>query len=225
MAPIQVGKCICQQLIGFLAIQKAAQVARFGNAYRLSGGQQPLRRCIAHGGYDKQVAYATNGERMDIEGKVAVVTGGASGLGRATAQTIIDAGGKVAILDRNAELAQQSASELGTDAAAFAVDVTEADSAAAAINAVMERFGAIHIDVNCAGIGMAGRTVGRDGALDLAAFNFVIQVNLVGTFNTLRLCAVHMAKNEPDGADGERGRHHQHRIGCGLRRPDRPGRI
>ena len=142
---------------------------------------------------------------MDIEGKVAVVTGGASGLGRATAQTIIDAGGKVAILDRNAELAQQSASELGTDAAAFAVDVTEADSAAAAINAVMERFGAIHIDVNCAGIGMAGRTVGRDGPLDLTAFNFVIQVNLVGTFNTLRLCAAHMAKNEPDAADGERG--------------------
>ena len=142
---------------------------------------------------------------MDIKGKVAVVTGGASGLGRATAQTIIDAGGKVAILDRNAELAEQSARELGADAAAFAVDVTEADSVAAAIHSVMERFEAIHIDVNCAGIGTAGRTVGRDGPLDLTAFNFVIQVNLVGTFNTLRLCAVHMAKNEPEAADGERG--------------------
>ena len=142
---------------------------------------------------------------MDINGKVAVITGGASGLGKATAQTIIDAGGKVAILDRNAELAEQSASELGANAAAFAVDVTEADSVAAAIDAVLARFGAIHIDVNCAGIGTAGRTVGRDGPLDLAAFNFVVQVNLVGTFNTLRLCAFHMAKNEPQVADGERG--------------------
>ena len=142
---------------------------------------------------------------MDIKGKVAVVTGGASGLGRATAQTIVGAGGKVALLDLNAELAEQAASELGGDAAAFAVDVTQADSVAAAIDAVMERFGAIHIDVNCAGIAAAGRTVGRDGPLDLAAFNFVIQVNLVGTFNTLRLCAFHMAKNEPAEADGERG--------------------
>ena len=142
---------------------------------------------------------------MDIKDKVAVVTGGASGLGRATAQTIVGAGGKVALLDRNAELAEQAASELGDDAAAFAVDVTQADSVAAAIDAVMARFGAIHIDVNCAGIGAAGRTVGRDGPLDLAAFDFVIQVNLVGTFNTLRLCAAEMAKNEPTEADGECG--------------------
>ena len=142
---------------------------------------------------------------MDIKGKVAVVTGGASGLGRATAQTIVGAGGKVAILDRNADLAEHAASELGDDAVAFAVDVTQADSVAAAIDAVMERFGAIHIDVNCAGIGAAGRTVGRDGPLDLAAFDFVIQVNLVGTFNTLRLCAFQMAKNEPVDADGECG--------------------
>ena len=142
---------------------------------------------------------------MDIKGKVAVVTGGASGLGRATAQTIIDAGGKAAILDRNAELAEQAARELGADATAFAVDVADADSTATVIDAVMERFGAIHINVNCAGIAAAGRTVGRDGPLDLAAFNFVIQVNLVGTFNTLRLCAFHMAKNEPAAVDGERG--------------------
>lgn len=142
---------------------------------------------------------------MEIAGKVAVVTGGASGLGRATAQAIAAAGGKVAILDLNAELAEQAAAELGGDAAAFAVDVTKAESAEAAIDAVMERFGAIHIDVNCAGIGAAARTVGRDGPLALAAFDFVIQVNLVGTFNTLRLCAFHMARNEPQGADGERG--------------------
>ena len=142
---------------------------------------------------------------MDINGKVAVVTGGASGLGKATAEAIIAAGGQAALLDRNAELAEQTAAALGSNAAAFEVDVADAASAEAAIGQVMARFGAIHINVNCAGIGAAGRTVGRDGPLVLEAFNFVIQVNLVGTFNTLRLCAGEMAKNEPTGDDGERG--------------------
>ncbi len=142
---------------------------------------------------------------MDIQDKVAVITGGASGLGRATAETIVALGGKVALLDRNAELVESAAEELGSDAAAFAADVTDAESVQAAIDGIAERFGAIHINVNCAGIGAAARTLGRDGALDLAAFNFVIQVNLVGTFNTLRLSALHMAKNEPLGEDGERG--------------------
>ncbi len=142
---------------------------------------------------------------MDINDKVAVVTGGASGLGKATAEALIAAGGKVAILDRNEELAAGTASALGEDAIAFAADVTDAASVGAAIDGTMAHFGAIHININCAGIGAAGRTVGRDGPLDLAAFNFVIQVNLVGTFNTLRLCAARMAENEPVGEDGERG--------------------
>ena len=142
---------------------------------------------------------------MDIKDKVAVITGGASGLGRATADTIVGAGGKVALLDRNAELVEQAAADLGANAAAYAVDVTDADSVATAIDAVVDHFGAIHIDVNCAGIGTAARTIGRDGPLDLRAFDFVIQVNLVGTFNSLRLCAARMAANEPAGADGERG--------------------
>ena len=142
---------------------------------------------------------------MDINGKVAVVTGGASGLGKATAQAFVAAGGQVAILDRNAELAEQTAAALGECAAAFAVDVAEAASAEAAVAQVTERFGAIHIGVNCAGIGAAGRTVGRDGPLALEAFSFVVQVNLVGTFNMLRLCAAHMAKNKPLGGDHERG--------------------
>ena len=142
---------------------------------------------------------------MDINGKVAVVTGGASGLGRATAAQLVANGASVAILDRNADLAAQAATALGDNAAAFGADVTDAASVEAAIDGVMERFGAIHIDINCAGIGAAGRTVGRDGPLDLAAFDFVVQVNLVGTFNTLRLCAFHMAKNEPANDDGERG--------------------
>ncbi len=142
---------------------------------------------------------------MDIKDKVAVITGGASGLGRATAEAIVGAGGKVALLDRNAQLVEEAATDLGADAVAHAVDVTDADSVAAAIDAVVKRFGGIHVDVNCAGIGTAGRTVGRDGPLDLRAFNFVIQVNLVGTFNSLRLCAAHMANNEPVSEDGERG--------------------
>lgn len=142
---------------------------------------------------------------MDINDKIAVVTGGASGLGRATAETIVAGGGKVALLDRNGELAERVADELGADAVAYTVDVTDADSVQAAIDAVVERFGAIHIDVNCAGIGTAGRTVGRNGPLDLRAFNFVIQVNLVGTFNSLRLCAAHMQNNDPLSDDGERG--------------------
>lgn len=142
---------------------------------------------------------------MDISGKVAVITGGASGLGKATAQTIVAAGGKAAIVDRNIELAQQTAQALGDGSAAFAADVADAASVETAIDGILERFGAIHININCAGIAAAGRTVGRDGALDLAAFNLVVQVNLVGTFNTLRLCALHMASNEPDNDDGERG--------------------
>ena len=136
---------------------------------------------------------------MDIKDKVAVITGGASGLGRATADTIVGAGGKVALLDRNAELVEQAAADLGANAAAYAVDVTDADSVATAIDAVVDHFGAIHIDVNCAG------TTGRAAPLDLRAFDFLIQVNLVGTFNSLRLCAARMAANEPAGADGERG--------------------
>ncbi|MDE0451145.1 MAG: SDR family NAD(P)-dependent oxidoreductase [Gammaproteobacteria bacterium] len=142
---------------------------------------------------------------MDIDGKVAVITGGASGLGRATAKMIVDHGGRVALLDRNLELAQETAGALGGAARAFAVDVRDAESARTAIDAVMEAFGAIHIDVNCAGIGPPGRTVGRDGPLSLDLFNLVIQVNLVGTFNTLRLCAAHMQENTPDNGDGERG--------------------
>ena len=142
---------------------------------------------------------------MDIRDKVAVITGGASGLGRATAETIVANGGKVALLDLNGELAAQSAAELGNDAHAFTVNVSDSQSAVDAVDGVLERFGAIHINVNCAGIGAAGRTLGRDGPLSLDAFNFVIQVNLVGTFNTLRLCAQRMATNEPQNEDGERG--------------------
>jgi NAD(P)-dependent dehydrogenase (short-subunit alcohol dehydrogenase family) len=142
---------------------------------------------------------------MQLENKVAVITGGASGLGRATAEVIIGAGGKVAIMDLNEELAAKTADELGANAAPFKANVTEEDSVKEAIDGAMTKFGAIHINVNCAGIGAASRTVGKDGAMPLNMFNFVVQVNLIGTFNTLRLCAEAMQANEPEGEDGERG--------------------
>ena len=97
---------------------------------------------------------------MQIKDKVAVITGGASGLGRATAELIIEAGGKVAILDLNEELAQKTADELGDSAAPFAANVTEEDSVKAAVDGALEKFGAIHINVNCAGIGAASGPTG-----------------------------------------------------------------
>ena len=142
---------------------------------------------------------------MDISGKVAVITGGASGLGRATAEMVLANGGKVALLDLNEDQVNATAKELGGDAKAYVANVTEDESVKAAIDGVMKDFGGIHVNVNCAGIGAASRTVGREGAMPLQQFNFVIQVNLVGTFNTLRLCAEHMAKNDPVSDDGERG--------------------
>jgi len=133
---------------------------------------------------------------MDIDNKVAVITGGASGLGRATADMVIAHGGRAVLLDRNEALVEQAATELGPSAHPAVADVTDAASVEAAIDDVVERFGNIHINVNCAGIAAAARTVGRDGPLPLDAFSIVIQVNLVGTFNTLRCCAAQMQKND-----------------------------
>ena len=141
---------------------------------------------------------------MNIEGKIAVITGGASGLGRATAEMMIARGGKVAVLDLNEELAQATAAELG-EAKAYQVNVTDDASVTKAIEAVKSDFGAIHINVNCAGIGAASRTVGKDGALDIEKFNFIVQVNLIGTFSVLSKCAAIMQVNDPEGEALERG--------------------
>lgn len=142
---------------------------------------------------------------MDISNRVAVITGGASGLGRETAAQLIERGARVALFDVNEALVGETAKALGANASAHVVNVTDDESARNAVNEVMGRYGAIHINVNCAGIGAAARTVGREGPMDLNYFNTVIQINLVGTFNTLRLCAEQMQKNEPVNADGERG--------------------
>ncbi|MCP8885157.1 SDR family NAD(P)-dependent oxidoreductase [Devosia sp. XJ19-1] len=139
---------------------------------------------------------------MDISGKIAFITGGASGLGAATARMLAAAGARVGIFDRNAELGQAVAAELGGQF--FALDVSDAASAEAAVSAAVASLGTPSVLVNCAGIGTAGRIVGRDGPMALDAFTRVINVNLVGSFNMMRLCAHAMSLGEPD-QNGQRG--------------------
>jgi NAD(P)-dependent dehydrogenase (short-subunit alcohol dehydrogenase family) len=140
---------------------------------------------------------------MNINGAVSLVTGGASGLGEATVRELVRHGGRVLIVDLNEERGQELAAELG-DAAAFAkADVSKAEDVQAAIEQAAS-MGTLRAAINCAGIGIGARTIDRTGAPhDLAAFEKVISVNLVGTFNVLRLGASAMSKNESE--DGERG--------------------
>jgi NAD(P)-dependent dehydrogenase (short-subunit alcohol dehydrogenase family) len=141
---------------------------------------------------------------MDLRSVTAVITGGASGLGRATAQALVAAGGRVALLDRPASAGADVATSLG-DAAVFTPgDVTSAADVEAALGAAVARMGGVNVLVNCAGIGTAMKTLGKSGPARLEEFTRVVQVNLIGTFNCIRLAAVHMAKNAPD-AGGERG--------------------
>ncbi|MGH2949019.1 MAG: SDR family NAD(P)-dependent oxidoreductase [Solirubrobacteraceae bacterium] len=135
---------------------------------------------------------------MRIEGSSALVAGGASGLGAATARRLHSAGAAVTIADLNAERGRALADELG---AAFAeCDVTQADQVQAAVKAA----GALRISVCCAGVGWAEKTAGKRGPHALDPFRTVVDVNLIGTFNVLRLAAAAMLANEPDG-EGERG--------------------
>ena len=139
---------------------------------------------------------------MDIAGQAAIVTGGASGLGTATARALAAAGAKVAVLDVNEKAAAEVAGEIGGFAAGC--DVTSSDDVEAALKKAAAAHGPARILVNCAGIGPAKRIVGRDGPMPLAEFERVIRVNLIGTFNCLRLAAASMLALDPL-ADGERG--------------------
>jgi len=138
---------------------------------------------------------------MEIQGRAAIVTGGASGLGLATAEMLIGAGAKVALLDIGARAAE-AASRIG--GLGVRCDVGDSASAEQALAEARAAHGPAAILVNCAGIAAARRIVGRDGPMPLAEFEQVIRVNLIGTFNLLRLAAADMAGLEPD-ADGERG--------------------
>ena len=139
---------------------------------------------------------------MNPKGHAALVTGGGSGLGAATAAALAKAGAKVALLDVNENAMHEVAAQTG--ALAVKCDVAEADSAARAIAEARAKHGAARILVNCAGIGPAKRMVGRDGPMPLADFERVIKINLVGTFNMLRLMAADAAQLPPL-EDGERG--------------------
>ena len=141
---------------------------------------------------------------MKISGSTTVITGGASGLGRATAERLLAGGGRVVLLDLPRSPGAQVAADMGDNALFTPADVTNPDELTAALEVAVKRFGAIHALVNCAGIGTAEKTYGKRGPADLAVFTKVIQVNLIGHFNSIRLTAAHMAKNQP-GEDGERG--------------------
>jgi len=142
---------------------------------------------------------------MIIKDKVAIVTGGASGLGEATARRLHALGAKVAIFDMNAARGADIAGELGAGVIFQAVDVTDEASVQAGIAAVQTAFGAIHICCNFAGVADAAKTVGKDGAFPLPIFTKVIHINLIGTFNVLRLAAEAMSRQDPVTADGGRG--------------------
>ena len=138
---------------------------------------------------------------MLIEGSTALVTGGASGLGRATVEQLLDAGANAVICDLPKSEGEAVAAELGARAIFAPTDVTDADQVQAAVDAAVERFGGVHVAVNCAGIGWAQRTTSRSGPHDMKYFELVIRVNLIGTFNVIRLAATQMSNQEPIGEE------------------------
>jgi len=146
-----------------------------------------------------------NHSKFKIKDRIAVVTGGASGLGEATTRAIVAAGGKALIMDLNMDKGKALVAELGKDKVIFdKTDVTSESQVKEALARAVREFGAIHICVNCAGIAIAKKTVSKEGAHDLGTFEKVIKINLLGTFNVLRLCAEIMQTNEPS-ENGERG--------------------
>jgi NAD(P)-dependent dehydrogenase (short-subunit alcohol dehydrogenase family) len=146
----------------------------------------------------------SGGYAMDIQGKTAVITGGASGLGEATARRLHDLGAHVVIMDLNQERGEAICHELGARAAFALADVRETAQVQAAIRLAMQRSSAIHLAINCAGHGGSMKLVGKDGPYDLDHFQNIVKVNLVGSFDVIRWAALYMGQNEPD-AEGERG--------------------
>ncbi|GAB4421307.1 MAG: 3-hydroxyacyl-CoA dehydrogenase [Anaerolineae bacterium] len=141
---------------------------------------------------------------MDIQDKTFFITGGGSGLGAATARLLVESGAKVMIADVNPAAGEEVAAQIGPSAHFAPTDVTSAESVQAAVQKTLETFGGLHGAVNCAGIAIAEKVLGKNGPHDLTRFSQVIQINLVGTFNVIRLAAAAMSQNEPTSA-GERG--------------------
>ena len=141
---------------------------------------------------------------MEIRDSVAVVTGGASGLGEACVRNLVNRGGKVSIFDFAEDRGEKVASELG-DAVIFCMtDITDEANVQAAVDKTIEVFGAIHIAVNCAGVGIPAKVLGKEGPMSMDHFNKVVQINLMGTMNVVRLAAEKMVKNQGND-DGEKG--------------------
>ena len=141
---------------------------------------------------------------MQIEGKVFLVSGGASGLGAATAQMLIDAGARVMLVDVNQQALETQLHTLGANARASVTDITDQSAAKAAVDKALVEFGEVNGLVNCAGIVGAEKILGKEGPHGLDSFSRVINVNLMGSFNLLRLAAAAMAEGAAD-ANGERG--------------------
>ena len=141
---------------------------------------------------------------MQLQNKGVLVTGGASGLGEACVRLLSQAGARVIIADLNEEGGTALARELGNSALFVKTNVVEEESTQAAVKAAVDTFGGLHVEINCAGIGIAERVLGKNGPHSLASFTRVIQVNLIGTFNAIRLAAAAMSTNEPSEG-GERG--------------------
>ncbi|PKN37820.1 MAG: 3-hydroxyacyl-CoA dehydrogenase [Deltaproteobacteria bacterium HGW-Deltaproteobacteria-2] len=141
---------------------------------------------------------------MNVQGSTVIVTGGASGLGEACVRNLLSGGAKIAIFDFAVERGEKMAAELGKDVIFAKTDVTDEAAVQGAIYKTMEAFGTINIAINCAGGATPMKVLSKKGPMPLAAFNRTIQINLVGTFNVIRLVVEQMVKNVPD-ADGEKG--------------------
>ena len=141
---------------------------------------------------------------MNIQDKVFLITGGASGLGAAAAEALVAAGAKVVLADIDAQLLSERSDALGASAHGLVTDVRDETAAQAAVKAAVERFGGLHGLVNCAGVASGEKILGRQGPHGLDSFSKVIGLNLIGSFNMLRLAAEAMGRGEPDG-EGNRG--------------------
>jgi NAD(P)-dependent dehydrogenase (short-subunit alcohol dehydrogenase family) len=141
---------------------------------------------------------------MEIKGSTALITGGASGLGEATARDLVQSGGQVALIDLDREKGEKLAAELGDAVQFFPVDVTQEKDMDEVVGKLKKAFGSFQIVVNCAGIGGSVKIVGKEGVMPVERFNRWIQVNLVGTFNVIRATAASLMENTPN-EEGERG--------------------
>ena len=141
---------------------------------------------------------------MELKGKTFIVTGGASGLGEACVRRFVSEGANAAVLDLDGEKGRRLVAELGAQVIYLEADVTGESSVQAAVDRTVAQFGGIHVVINCAGVGTPAKVLGKNGPMALAHFTRVLQINLTGTMNVIRLAAAKMVENTPN-ADGEKG--------------------